>query len=346
MPNLNSTFGAYLIGVYVSLIVYGITILQTFIYFQNYWSDGIVMKSIVASLWTLETVRQAFSAHAAYHYLVINYFNPPELERNVWTIPINTLTTAIIILITHFCFIQRVWYVSKKNKWIVAGLTIICLVHFGVMVALFEEMWRAVMLSDYRKSNTLIFTALALSLVTDGSISIALTYFLYSNRTGIPSTDSVVNRIIALIVNNGILLSGSDVVIVILVSIMSHNFIYMGVFQVVGNLYVNAVLATLNARNHLRAHQKQKELSGSGGWRNGRSMAHNQAADNRMQFSLQSMQDTSHDHSGERTANLKSGQGYISSHDDEFAYPAPPAVSRPSLAKDMESQSRGNHIHQ
>ncbi|KAK0190137.1 hypothetical protein F5146DRAFT_1201781 [Armillaria mellea] len=63
------------LGTMVAAILFGITNLQTVIYFKNYPGDWWVYRYSVASLWILDALHVALSTHALYHYLITLYGN-------------------------------------------------------------------------------------------------------------------------------------------------------------------------------------------------------------------------------------------------------------------------------
>ncbi|KAI0750015.1 hypothetical protein C8Q80DRAFT_1101397 [Daedaleopsis nitida] len=80
LPSLDQTFGAVLLGSFIGLMLYGLTIHQSFRYFRLYPTDAPYLKA---------TVRVAARPRHrdvadSYHYLVTNYFNPLGLLDGVW----------------------------------------------------------------------------------------------------------------------------------------------------------------------------------------------------------------------------------------------------------------------
>ncbi|KZT02170.1 uncharacterized protein LAESUDRAFT_763112 [Laetiporus sulphureus 93-53] len=60
MGELDATYGAVFIGAFVSAVLFGVTNLQAFIYFQRYSSDGVWSKIAVCWLWLLDAVHLIF----------------------------------------------------------------------------------------------------------------------------------------------------------------------------------------------------------------------------------------------------------------------------------------------
>ncbi|PCH45003.1 hypothetical protein WOLCODRAFT_78261 [Wolfiporia cocos MD-104 SS10] len=85
MGELDSTYGAVLTGVYISVILYGVTNVQVFFYFREYHDDVIWSKLSVIWLWILDTLHMILSFHAVYWYLITNFGNSTELSIVVWS---------------------------------------------------------------------------------------------------------------------------------------------------------------------------------------------------------------------------------------------------------------------
>ncbi|KAI1785103.1 hypothetical protein LXA43DRAFT_1066197 [Ganoderma leucocontextum] len=89
VPPLDNTFGAVLLGTFIGLIFYGITLHQSYRYFRMYPSDLPSLKRLVFFVVILETITSAMSMHVCYYYLVANYFNPPALLHGMWSIDVS-----------------------------------------------------------------------------------------------------------------------------------------------------------------------------------------------------------------------------------------------------------------
>ncbi|KAI6102920.1 hypothetical protein F5141DRAFT_1133767, partial [Pisolithus sp. B1] len=51
-------------------MLYGITTLQTYVYYMHYSEDASITKSIVAAIWIFDTLHVSFMCHMLYYYLV------------------------------------------------------------------------------------------------------------------------------------------------------------------------------------------------------------------------------------------------------------------------------------
>ncbi|KAI6156388.1 hypothetical protein EDD17DRAFT_1626042, partial [Pisolithus thermaeus] len=83
-------FGSTLVGGLISAVLYGITTLQTYVYYMHDSGDASTIKFIVAGIWILDTLHASFMGHFLYHYLITNYGVPASLEYIVWSYPVRT----------------------------------------------------------------------------------------------------------------------------------------------------------------------------------------------------------------------------------------------------------------
>lgn len=97
-PALGKTLGAVYIGAMIAAILFGITILQTAIYYQRFKKDWWVYRYSVALLWFLDALHVALSTHAVYFYLVENFGNLEVLNDVVWSFKLQLLFDTLTVV--------------------------------------------------------------------------------------------------------------------------------------------------------------------------------------------------------------------------------------------------------
>ncbi|KAL0951660.1 hypothetical protein HGRIS_008340 [Hohenbuehelia grisea] len=85
-------------------------------------------------------------------------------------------------------------------------------------------------------------------MAVDFIITASLTFYLHQSRSGLRHTEKMINRIIMISVNNGIITFMLDAITLILAATQKGNLIYCAFFNVIANVYTNTILATLNSR--------------------------------------------------------------------------------------------------
>ncbi|KAH9976998.1 hypothetical protein BJV74DRAFT_902229 [Russula compacta] len=78
--DIRSTFGAVFVGLFVSTILYGVTLTQT----PCRERDPKALKCFIALLVAMDTLHSILCFYIIYWYLILNYGNVASLEDNMW----------------------------------------------------------------------------------------------------------------------------------------------------------------------------------------------------------------------------------------------------------------------
>ncbi|KAI9443944.1 hypothetical protein H4582DRAFT_2053704 [Lactarius indigo] len=86
--DIRNSFGAAFIGLLVSTTLFGLTIVQTWIYFWNYWKDSKLLKVFVVFVTTMDGFHAILCAYVIYWYLILNSNNVEKLSSSMWVLNI------------------------------------------------------------------------------------------------------------------------------------------------------------------------------------------------------------------------------------------------------------------
>ncbi|OJT07350.1 hypothetical protein TRAPUB_1816 [Trametes pubescens] len=86
----------------------------------------------------------------------------------------------------------------------------------------------------------------------DVTIAAILCTILHYSRTGFSKSNTLINRLMVFAVNTGLLTSICACLSLITILALPNTFIYITFFFLVGRMYSNSLMATLNARKSLR----------------------------------------------------------------------------------------------
>ncbi|EMD31072.1 hypothetical protein CERSUDRAFT_109630 [Gelatoporia subvermispora B] len=193
---LNGTFGA----------LYGITNIQTYIYFRRYPNDRIILKMLI-----LDTVHQALTTHSVYTTMVTRWGSPDAFGSVLWSR--NYYYPSI--------FARRLWNFSGRRYCVITP-------QWGVYVGL------------------------GVSVVADLWLTGSLVIILHKRRTRFRHTDSMLRMLTMYCVNCAAITSTCEVVLLITTSTMPNNLIYYPFLMCIPKLFLNSLLAFINARQDLR----------------------------------------------------------------------------------------------
>ncbi|KAF7771630.1 hypothetical protein Agabi119p4_5941 [Agaricus bisporus var. burnettii] len=274
--NIQPTIGTFFIAAITDVGLLGIATMQCFRYFLNFPDDPLLMKLVVAFVWVLEFLKSTLAINGAYdtavvHWGVINnqfqqepqgmpYSNHRGYLLSLMIRKSIMIFTPFIILVVHLFFIHRVWLIPGVvlgRKFLVPicllVLTVAC---FALGVGAYAESILATQYedADFTLTDRLTMASLGCALLVDWSVTGCLVFLFKEQRSSFNKTQRLMKKLIFYTVNIGLLTSICDLVVLILLNINFHPFdaLYsIAVFEVLGNLYSNSLLAWLNSRTIL-----------------------------------------------------------------------------------------------
>ncbi|EPQ52834.1 hypothetical protein GLOTRDRAFT_112100 [Gloeophyllum trabeum ATCC 11539] len=252
-----STFGILLISLVISAIFYGVTLLQTYIYYRQYPQDPLIQKIIVAFLWFLDTMHLIFCTITIYWFLVANYGKPETLDSSTWSMKLQTDFNGLVGLIVQFFFARRVWLLSF-NWLLVSTICILSALHFVLGIVFTVEAFQLGHISKYRVLTWITCLGFSAAAVADILIAAAMCYYLAQRRTEFRKTNDVITTLMLYSINTGLLTSIVATACVISFAISPTSFIWLSFFWVLGKCYVNSLLGMLNSRQHVREKGHQR----------------------------------------------------------------------------------------
>ncbi|KAH9040046.1 hypothetical protein EDB85DRAFT_2176015 [Lactarius pseudohatsudake] len=262
VADIQNTFGAAFIGLLISTTLFGLTIVQTWIYFWRYWKrDPKALKFFVAFITVMDTLHTILCAYAVYWYLVLNFGNVESLGYSMWALNIQVVISIFISApILH-----------KTSLQISQSIFLPILIAALVVVGSFAYFTFAVSsLNYFLKRRMLVFTAkefilkrfarfhtliwipcvgLTAGALADLLIAAAMCWALYRRKTG---TDSIIMSLMAYSINSGFLTSLLAGAMPISFALSPSSLIWLGFYWAMTKCYVNSLLAMLNSRDHVR----------------------------------------------------------------------------------------------
>ncbi|KAL1723790.1 hypothetical protein EV715DRAFT_269152 [Schizophyllum commune] len=236
------TVGALLVGGIVSTAFYGVLFMQTCIYFRRYPEDSIYLKGI--------TISVALISHALWHYLVVNYGNFPSIEKLVW----------YVVPDPYECYVRNAHppVLHSPSIYIEREKVVPGVVHSLALLGLIPQIAQ-----ESSAVRAIVPSSFAITAGTDIIITASLVYYLQFRKTKNERTDSVVNKLIMMSVNNGLLSSTIAFGAFICVVVWDAGFVTIALCSLLGKAYGNSLLGSLNSRQ-ARREELSEQLRGSG----------------------------------------------------------------------------------
>ncbi|CAA7259887.1 unnamed protein product [Cyclocybe aegerita] len=221
-------------------------------YYNTKFNDRLWIRSVVGSLFVLDTVHSAVAVYMAWEICVTNYDNPDSLAFVSWTIPFTAVATAFAAFITQIFLCNRV-LILTKSKPIVGFIGILSFLgfFFGIYAGIYSGIIREV--AKFAPLEPFVTCWLTFQTSADLLITFVLSFVLSRSRTGFRRTDTVINRIIRGAIQTG--LFASIFALADLFSFLLHRetYLYAMFAYPLGRIYTNTLLDTLNARTSLKS---------------------------------------------------------------------------------------------
>ncbi|KAK6980976.1 hypothetical protein R3P38DRAFT_3116981 [Favolaschia claudopus] len=227
------TFGIWLIAQFFQAILFGMGLLQVYLYFFWYPKDHWGIKAT--------SVQTGTFFAATYGFFITDFGHPEILALFPWTALAQLLALIISFLANSLAFrffAHTIYLLHKRRKIFPAIIIILSLVGLGGGTAQIVLACAA--------SNT----QAALSLACDILITVGLCWRLNESRTGIQSTNKLLNFLIMTAVNRGVLTMVTALLNMVLFLTQPGTFYFMLLILLSGKFYMNSMLAMLNTRHH------------------------------------------------------------------------------------------------
>ncbi|KAI0364585.1 hypothetical protein BV20DRAFT_828113 [Pilatotrama ljubarskyi] len=242
---LSELFACVIIGSSISAVLYGITCLQTYLYFQRYPEDRAYLRITVGTLWLLDTLATVLLSHAQYTYFVFNYRTLIDDLIIPWSFAAENGVTLLIIFVVQCYFAISLWRFARQNKMLVGSIIVLAVISFGLgMQATVRLFLDHTVAGLGIRSNRIIggifqsTAALCDVLITGG-----LCYYLDARRSGIRTTDSILSRLVGYAIKRGALTALSQIALFITWIAFPNRPYFIPLQTSGGKLYVNALLA-------------------------------------------------------------------------------------------------------
>ncbi|KAN0127621.1 hypothetical protein V8E53_014599 [Lactarius tabidus] len=115
LVDIQDTYGCTFIGLAISILLFGITVCQTWIYFWHYSKrDRKPLQFFVLFIFFLDAVHTILCFYTVYWYVILNFGNTEALAYNMWAMNAQINFTALIEYLVQLFYARRIYVVSKS----------------------------------------------------------------------------------------------------------------------------------------------------------------------------------------------------------------------------------------
>ncbi|KAJ7894305.1 hypothetical protein B0H14DRAFT_3427082 [Mycena olivaceomarginata] len=254
IAQFKEVFATLFIGFAIATAFYGMGVLQCFLYFRNYPKDSIYLKLTVGTLLLFDTLSSMMTAHALYTFFVLNFGNLAADAYIPWSFALENGLLTIITIISQCFYAWQIWKVSL-NGFVTGGILLLGFVSCGMGLYMTFHLFRFPALTTIAEPfiKAITGSVQGLAACCDIAITIALVFYLRSKRErGVLSTKKIVDTLVLYALGRGILTAITQIIFLVLNAGFTVQTWWQPFHQLVGKLYVNSIVASLNARKTMR----------------------------------------------------------------------------------------------
>jgi hypothetical protein len=255
-----ASFGATFIGLVVSAFLCGCMIVQMYIYHKSEKAktDSIQLKVFITSVWLLDFIQLFFQGHVVYDGLITNYGNNNWFMDSScqWSLAVSIGFNAVIAALVQGFYARRLLLLSERIRALPIAIALLAVVGLAFGLATVAFTFKIVVFEQFGDLIWVVDAWLGIVIVADVAIVSAMCWYLGHKRTGFNNTDVLIDRLLFLTVNTGLLPTIFEVAHIVSFTIARDNFAHMTFNFVAPKLYANSFLATLNARGALSQSNK------------------------------------------------------------------------------------------
>ncbi|KAH8995386.1 hypothetical protein EDB92DRAFT_1943366 [Lactarius akahatsu] len=256
-PNIAEITAPMLLGSLWNWTLYGVLVVQLYVYSYNFPGDRTSLKLLVYSVFLIETLQTALTGADLYYWLVSGFGNLERLTSphlSGFDVPI---IGSIVSLAVQFFFVYRIWVLSGRSSWFLIVCVIICLCSITAAVA---ACYGGVYVYLHKKFvsgrvlKVLALTWLSGNALGDILIAGSMLFHLGRRRSegGGNFSDHALSKVVRLTVETNVLTTTVGIISLLMVAIFPDKRWFTCPTAILGKLYSNTLLVSLNNRISLR----------------------------------------------------------------------------------------------
>ncbi|XP_006462182.1 hypothetical protein AGABI2DRAFT_179048 [Agaricus bisporus var. bisporus H97] len=225
-PSIPLLFGPMLIGAFFNTMLYGVLAIQSLIYFQTYKRDSIWLKCFAFYLLVAETVNTGLIIGLLYEPLILKYGQPAATTF----FPVHPIMTIAVSTPVQLFIAWRIIIISGK-RYFAFIIWVFALISTGGAIWLAHTVVDVKRFARKPDLHWPALTWLLASMIADVIITFSLVHSLAKRRTGIVQTDDIINKIIRMTIQTGLVTAIFAILDVICFLVIPARYLELNPFQ-------------------------------------------------------------------------------------------------------------------
>ncbi|KAH9035703.1 hypothetical protein EDB84DRAFT_1561132 [Lactarius hengduanensis] len=246
-PNLAEITAPMILGALWNWTLYGVLVVQTYVYSYNFPGDRTLLKLLVYSVFLVETVQTALTGADLYYWFGSGFGHLDHLTVHLsgFDVPI---IGSIVSLTVQVFFVYRIWVLSGRSSRLSVPTHLSLAAFYGGVYAYSHNKFLNV-----RLTKTLALIWLSGNAMADILIAGSLLFHLgRRRREGGQFSDHALSKLVRLTIETNVLTTTVGIVSLLMIAIYPDKRWFTCPTAILGKLYSNTFLVSLNNRISLR----------------------------------------------------------------------------------------------
>ncbi|KAI0799564.1 hypothetical protein BC629DRAFT_182469 [Irpex lacteus] len=232
----------------MAFLLFGIAVMQLYNYSLYYTRDSLPIKITVYGVFLLDVFQSLTVAVLGYYELCSGWGRPLKLLELNWTFSAVPFVTGLVAAWVQGFY---AWRIYKIGEWkILPALIIaIALMQFSaaLSIAIGVPTLKDVTELHLQYRRTIVWLGGAVA--ADVIIAVAMLYLLFTvRRSKFERTQRVINRLIKLTVETGVVTATSALMELIMFQVLPNTNLHIFFAAMLAKVYSNALMTSLNSR--------------------------------------------------------------------------------------------------
>ncbi|KAI0280488.1 hypothetical protein BGY98DRAFT_963681 [Russula aff. rugulosa BPL654] len=242
-----------LLGSLVNWGLYGALTVQIYVYSYNFPNDERVLKYLAYFCFLVETLQTALNGADVYYWFIEGFGNVERLQDSHFA-PIDIpIIHALISFIVQVYFCYRIWVLSKRrSSWLCVLILIVS------MLQAIGGAWGGIqseIVGKYAVSKTALYLWSLGSAFADVLIAISMATLLYQTRVeGNRFSNDILIRLVRITIETNAITALTAITSFVLYVGYPDEIYYVFTAGIIGKIYANTLMVSLNNRIYFREH--------------------------------------------------------------------------------------------
>ncbi|KAI9435801.1 hypothetical protein H4582DRAFT_623109 [Lactarius indigo] len=256
IPHIEDIAAPRILGNLWNWTLYGVLVVQLYVYSYNFPKDRALLKLLVYALFLVETLQTALSGADLYYWFVSGFGNMNHLTSpyvSPFAVPI---IGSIVSITVQLFFVYRVWVLSGRSSRFLCLIITLCSA-VAAATAFTAGVYTHIVNKLASRNQTLrvlTLTWVSGNALADILIAGSMLFYLRRRRREGDGylSDHAITRVVRLTVETNVLTSTVGIIALLTVAVFPDTTWFTCPLALLGKLYSNTLLVSLNNRISIR----------------------------------------------------------------------------------------------